>query len=104
MLQATDRLAEAEPLVRRALTIDESAFGLNNLAQLLKATDRLTEAEPLTRRVLITFVHFSRAVGSSHPHLQAAVDNYAVLLQAMGRSHDEILATLREIAPELFRK
>jgi ABC-type transporter Mla subunit MlaD len=70
----------------------------------LKATDRLTEAEPLTRRVLITFVHFSRAVGSSHPHLQAAVDNYAVLLQAMGRSHDEILATLREIAPELFRK
>ena len=53
--------AEAEPLKRRALAIDEKSYGpdhpevairLNNLAQLLKATNRLAEAEPLYRRAL----------------------------------------------------
>ena len=48
LLQATNRLAEAEPLMRRALAIDEQAYGddhpevarhLNNLAQLLPATN-----------------------------------------------------------------
>ncbi|NBO66785.1 MAG: tetratricopeptide repeat protein, partial [Acidobacteria bacterium] len=51
--------AEAEPLMRRALAIDEASFGkdhpdvardLNNLAGLLQATNRLAEAEPLMRR------------------------------------------------------
>ncbi|MEK7831763.1 MAG: CHAT domain-containing protein, partial [Acidobacteriota bacterium] len=53
--------AEAEPLYRRALEIDERSFGsdhprvgvqINNLALLLKATNRLAEAEPLMRRAL----------------------------------------------------
>ena len=44
LLQATNRLAEAEPLYRRALAIDEKSYGpdhpdvardLNNLAGLL---------------------------------------------------------------------
>jgi len=61
LLQATNRLSEAEPLMRRALAIDEQSFGiehpavaraLNNLAVLLKATNRLSEAEPLMRRAL----------------------------------------------------
>ena len=46
LLQATNRLTEAELLYRRALAIDETSFGpehpevairLNNLAQLLQA-------------------------------------------------------------------
>jgi hypothetical protein len=58
LLQATNRFEEAEPLMRRALRMDEATFGsehptvardLNNLAQLLKATNRLVEAEPLMR-------------------------------------------------------
>ena len=49
LLQTTNRLAEAEPLYQRALTIDEAAYGpthptvairLNNLAGLLRATNR----------------------------------------------------------------
>jgi Flp pilus assembly protein TadD len=49
-------LAEAEPLLRRALAIFEQSFGpehpevattLNNLAMLLQATNRLADAEPL---------------------------------------------------------
>jgi hypothetical protein len=59
LLQATNRLAEAEPLMRRSLAIGEASLGpdhpdaairLNNLGQLLQATNRLVEAEPLMRR------------------------------------------------------
>ena len=50
LLQATNRLEEAEPLMRRALAIFETSLGsehpnvtshLNNLASLLQATNRL---------------------------------------------------------------
>jgi hypothetical protein len=34
--------------------------------------------------------------------LQAAVNNYGGLLRQMGRSEEEIQATLRRIAPEMF--
>ena len=49
LLKDTNRLADANPLMRRALAIDEQSFGpehpkvaiaLNNLAVLLKATNR----------------------------------------------------------------
>ena len=65
LLQDTDRLEEAELLMRRALAIDEAVFGgdhpdvardLNNLAQLLRATNRLEEAEPLCRRTVEIFL------------------------------------------------
>lgn len=55
------RYAEAEPLLRRALAINETnpgsnistiALSLNNLAVLLIETDRLDEAEPLLVRAL----------------------------------------------------
>jgi hypothetical protein len=61
LLKDTNRLLEAEPLMRRALAIDEASLGpdhpkvaivLNNLALLLKHTNRLLEAEPLMRRAL----------------------------------------------------
>jgi tetratricopeptide (TPR) repeat protein len=61
LLQATNRLGEAEPLMRRALAIDKASHGpdhpdvaihLNNLAELLRTTNRLGEAEPLMRRAL----------------------------------------------------
>lgn len=111
LLQDTNRLSEAEPLMRRALAIDEKSYGpehpevatdLNNLAALLQATNRLPEAEPLMRRRLEVLLSFTRATGHPHPHLQAAVNNYAGLLSAMGRSREEILAQLRQLAPEFF--
>jgi tetratricopeptide (TPR) repeat protein len=111
LLQATNRLAEAERLMRRALEIDERSNGpehpkvairLNNLAQLLNATNRLAEAEPLMRRALEILLKFTRATGHPHTHLQTFKNNYAVLLEKMGRSREQILATLREMAPEFF--
>ncbi|NOT02579.1 MAG: tetratricopeptide repeat protein, partial [Phycisphaerales bacterium] len=91
LLKATNRLADAEPLIRRALDIDEKAHGpnhpnvataLNNLAQLLKATNRLADAEPLMRRVVEIF---ETSYGNNHPNVATALNNLAQLLQATNR-------------------
>jgi tetratricopeptide (TPR) repeat protein len=109
LLQYTNRLAEAEPLMRRALAIDEARFeadhpavatDLNNLAGLLRATNRLSEAEKLSRRHLAIFFAFEKQTGYPHPHRDAAIGNYAGLLQAMGRSEAEIRAAIAEIRRE----
>ena len=77
--RATNRLAEAEPLYRRALAIDEASYGpdhpdvairLNNLAVLLQATNRLAEAEPLYRRAVEILLKFTHATGHEHPHFR----------------------------------
>ncbi|HEX7180280.1 MAG TPA: tetratricopeptide repeat protein, partial [Thermoanaerobaculia bacterium] len=84
-------VAEAEPLMRRALAIDEKSFGpehpevairLNNLAQLLQATNRLGEAEPLMARV-VTILESS--FGEHHPNVATALNNLGPLLQATNR-------------------
>ena len=112
LLQATNRLSDAEPLMRRALAIDEASFGpdhpkvairLNNLAQLLKATNRLSDAEPLMRRVLEIFLQFGAATSHEHPHLSAAIANYCVLLEEMGRSRAQIRAQLEGIVKSVLR-
>jgi hypothetical protein len=49
------------------------------------------------RRVVEIFFKFTVSTGHQHPHLQAAVGNYAGLLQQMGRSKAEVLAQLNDI-------
>jgi tetratricopeptide (TPR) repeat protein len=104
LLSDTNRLAEAEPLYRRALAIDEKSFGpehpnvardLNNLAELLRDTNRLAEAEPLYRQVLRILAVFGYRTGHEHPHSRTAINNYADLLAAMGLSEDAIAARVR---------
>jgi tetratricopeptide (TPR) repeat protein len=89
LFQATNRLAEAEPLMRRALKIDEDSFGqehtnvardLNNLALLLQATNRLAEAKPLMRRAVEIC---EASLGPDHPHTQIARGNLEDLLAKM---------------------
>jgi len=101
--------AQAEPLMRRALEIDEKAFGpehprvatdLNNLAALLQATNRLSEAEPLMRRAVVIFLNFQAATGHEHPHLRAVVNNYAALLMQMGQGRAQIPARLNDVGKE----
>jgi hypothetical protein len=101
--------AQAEPLMRRALAIDEASFGpdhpnvardLNNLARLLQATNRLNQAEPLSRRQFVIVLQFTRRTGHEHPHLRAAFDNYAGLLRAMGKTDAEIDAEIETLARE----
>jgi phage tail protein X len=91
LLQATNRLADAEPLMRRALAIDEQSYGaehpnvgseLNNLAWLLKETNRLAEAEPLMRRGLSIE---QKSKGAGHPSVANCLNNLAQLLQDTNR-------------------
>jgi tetratricopeptide (TPR) repeat protein len=91
LLQATNRLAEAERLMRQALAIDEASYGaehpkvancLNNLARLLKDTNRLAEAEPLLRRALAID---QASYGAEHPDVAIDLNNLAQLLQATNR-------------------
>lgn len=86
-LQNGNQLAAAEPLMRRALEIEESANGinhpfvavrLNNLAVLLMETNRLAEAEPLMRRALEID---EAAYGSNDPMVALRLSNLAVLLK-----------------------
>jgi len=78
---------EAEPLMRRALDIDEKSFGanhpnvarnLNNLALLLQDTNRMNEAEPLMRRALEIF---ENSLGLDHPNTQKIRANLDTLLE-----------------------
>jgi len=94
LLQAKSLLAEAEPLMRQALDIDEKTLGtqhpklailLNNLAMLLKATNRLAEAEPLMRRTLDID---ERAFGAEHPNVAINLNNLAQLLKATNRLNE----------------
>lgn len=90
-LSARAEYAEAEPLYRRALAIEEKVLGpdhpevasdLNNLALLLWDTNRASEAEPLYRRALAIA---EISLGPNHPEVGRALNNLAQLLQASNR-------------------
>ncbi|MBK8040342.1 MAG: tetratricopeptide repeat protein [Verrucomicrobiaceae bacterium] len=90
LLQATNRLKEAESLMRRALDLDEKINGpdhpsvairLNNLALLLQDTSRLAEAESLMRRALVVD---EKSLGPNHPNIARDLNNLAQLLHDMG--------------------
>ena len=88
------RYAEAEPLLRRALAINEARYGpdrpeltasLNNLALLLKSTNRAAEAEPLYRHALAID---EIALGRDHVMVAFRLSNLATLLRATNRPQE----------------
>ena len=91
LLLAKASYAEAEPLMRQALAIDEAGYGpdhpdvardLNNLAMLLQATNRLADAEPLMTRALAID---EAGYGPDHPRVARDLNNLAQLLQDTDR-------------------
>jgi len=91
LLREKARYADAEPLLRRVVEINEKARGgddpivatcLNNLAELLRATNRIAEAEPLYRRALAID---GASYGSDHPDVARDLNNLALLLKATNR-------------------
>ena len=92
LLDLTNRLDEAELLMRRALEIDEAAYGrqhptvakdLNNLALLLHNTNRFDAAEPLIRQALEIN---KAAFDDQHPSVAINLNNLALLLQNTHRT------------------
>lgn len=91
LLLDTNRIAEAEPSMRRALAIDEHPYGtehpivavrLNNMSLLLQKTNRLREAESLMRRALAINELF---YGPEHEDVARDLSNLATLLQETNR-------------------
>ena len=91
VLDPVTEQAEAEDLLREALSSDERSLGedhatvalrKNNLANLLMDTDRAQEAELLLRNALETW---ERVFGSDHPRVATALGNLAVLLDRTKR-------------------
>ena len=91
LLQRTNRLEEAEPLMRRALEISEATCGaqhpivairLNNLANLLHDINRIGEAEPMMRRALAIA---ETAFGKRHSAVATRLNNLATLLRDTNR-------------------
>lgn len=103
LLRHSAQYAEAEPLLRRALKIDEASHDpdrpnvstrLHNLALLLRTTNRLVEAEPMSQRMLLILLRFTAATGHQHFYLQAATSNYATIVLETRRDISAILAKI----------
>ena len=82
--------AAAEPLIRRALALDEKTFGLehptvaNNLiflARILKTKGEYAAAEPLYRRALTIL---EKTLGAEHPVFGSSLTSLASLLHNKG--------------------
>ena len=91
LLHAKALFMEAEPLIRRALAIDEQSYGaehpsvatdLNNLAAVLQATNRQTEAELLIRSAQAID---EQSYGAEHSHIAVHLNNLAQLLKDTNR-------------------
>jgi tetratricopeptide (TPR) repeat protein len=86
--EAQRRYAEAEPLYRRTLAIQENLLGLehpdvadtlNNLAMIYKAQGKYPDAEPLYKHALAIR---EKALGPDHPELADSLDNLAMVYKA----------------------
>ena len=62
---------------------------------MLQVTNRLTEAEPLMRRALAICI---KSLGADHPSSRVVMANYTGLLQATGRTDDEISTALASLS------
>nr|WP_199303050.1 FxSxx-COOH system tetratricopeptide repeat protein [Oscillatoria sp. FACHB-1406] len=89
--EAQSRWLDAEPLLQRALSINERQLGpdhpdtassLNNLAGLYNSMGRYEEAESLLQRALSIN---ERQLGPDHPDTATSLNNLAALYYAMGR-------------------
>jgi hypothetical protein len=104
--QARGQFRAAEPLCRRALAISEQSYGpdhpdvairLNYLAGLLHTTNRPGEAEPLYRHGVQILIEFQRRTGHEHPDFRVVRANYVDLLEALGKTPDQIEQQLDEL-------
>ena len=84
------RAAEAEPLYKRAIQLDEQAGAdnpdlasdLNNLALLYRGQGRDKEAEALYSRAVSVL---ERTLGPEHPNVAKTLNNLAILYRAEGQ-------------------
>ena len=94
VLRMDRKYADAEPPVKRALSIREAEFGaqhpdicqsLSNLAVLFESAGRLADVEPLFQRSLTIR---EQAWGAAHPAVGHSLHELAKLYRQMGRKQE----------------
>jgi tetratricopeptide (TPR) repeat protein len=104
LLRRTARYTDAEPLLRRALAIDEKSLGadhpdvavdLHDLADLLREMQRWAEAELLYRRALAIT---EKSVGPDDPSVATVLNNLALVLSETNRLAEAELLHRRALA------
>ena len=61
---------------------------------------RVNDGVAMLHRALTIYCKFGATTGYEHPHLQAALENYSKLLQAMGMSDAEVHERLNDLLGE----
>jgi hypothetical protein len=85
LLQATNRLKEAESLLRNALAINEKAYGPEHtdvataLFNLAMSTNERKEADHLLRRAVEIYRTYKLKTGHLHPYYRTVKMNMLVL-------------------------
>lgn len=106
LLHETECDEQAEPLLERALEIDEAVFGndhpilavsLNDMALLLGATNRHEQAEQLIERAVKIILNFSAVTGHRLPRLETILINYRILARERQTLDDTISERLIEL-------
>jgi tetratricopeptide (TPR) repeat protein len=114
LLHSTHYIDEAAKFYRRAMAIFErdDVYGHSHanvamlcfkLSMLLRNMQHMTEAELLARRALSIVLDIARECGNHHPNLQNVIDNYVGVMRESGKSAEEIIGILLEIAPDFFQ-
>jgi len=108
LYHAQGRLAEAEPLYKRASELREKALpaghpdvaaSLNNVAYLYQMQGRLAEAEPLYKRALELR---EKALPDGHPEIATSLNNLASLYRVQGRLAEAEILSMRAL--QLYEK
>ena len=81
-----------------ARTIPRSPPASTTSLPLPQATNRPGEAEPLMRRMVGIFLQFTRDTGHQHSHLKTVLNNYRIMLMAMGASQDVTVEKIGALA------
>jgi serine/threonine protein kinase len=100
----SDRLDDAEPLLRHTVQVEERAlgpdhpttlFGRKSLAALLHDRGKLQEAEPLLREALLTS---RRVSGPTHVDTLVTANDFALLLMDAGQLAESMRSSRRPSA------
>jgi hypothetical protein len=110
LLRVTNRLSEAELLMRRSIEMEEKRYqpdswgvglALHQLARLLLEMRNEAEAEVVLRRTIPIIAKGSGPAPGQHDYLKQVLRDYAKLLAARGVSVREMAAALREALPQI---
>jgi len=112
-LLQTAEWAKAEPVLDRALPIDQRLFGLEHrfvasqyhrLASIFYRLDRFSDAERALKRCLSIWLTVRHRADLPHPIDEMVASQYRILLRRLGKSDAEARGAVDELKAEVSRE